>query len=533
MIIRKKFRPVLAAAALIVPQFLVMAAEEQAEILFQENFANTDSVKKWTSCPGMKYIHDGGPNGSGCVKFSYNTLQNSLSSIQLDLKKARCRGLILEAMMKSDNLSKPKFDYLGPKLMIHLKSPYSEVWQDQSKRYGTYDWQKFTTFIRVPANAEKLDLVLGLQGCTGSVSVAAIKITMIPETENYSVPAAESAPLRKTTKYRGVMSGAALGDADIMELGQVWHANLMRFQLSNPQRRNLTTPELLNAWLDEELARLDKVLPLCRKYGVRILIDLHSGPGMSQDELLHNELSWTIASQNMLVAAWEKMAARYKDNPDIWGYDILNEPRENNYIYQPGGALDWNRLAERVAKAIRAVDPVKPVIIEPAMWGSPAGLEAFKPVNVSNVIYSIHFYGPGEFTHQGVHGRPAGINYPGMIGGKKWDKEELRKALAPVREFQQKYQVPVYIGEFSVARWAPGGELWLKDVIDIFEEYGWDWTYHAFREYHGWSVEHGESQSDNSLKKTTPRKEVLLNYFSRNIPVTQKTGTDPLSDISR
>jgi hypothetical protein len=118
-------------------------------------------------------------------------------------------------------------------------------------------------------------------------------------------------------------------------------------------------------------------------------------------------------------------------------------------------------------------------------------------------------------------------------GGKKWDKEELRKALAPVREFQQKYQVPVYIGEFSVARWAPGGELWLKDVIDIFEEYGWDWTYHAFREYHGWSVEHGESQSDNSLKKTTPRKEVLLNYFSRNIPVTQKTGTDPLSDISR
>ena len=45
-------------------------------------------------------------------------------------------------------------------------------------------------------------------------------------------------------------------------------------------------------------------------------------------------------------------------------------------------------------------------------------------------------------------------------------------------------------GEFSVAVWAPGGAAYLDDLVSIFEEYGWDWTYHAFREWEGWSLEH-------------------------------------------
>lgn len=35
-----------------------------------------------------------------------------------------------------------------------------------------------------------------------------------------------------------------------------------------------------------------------------------------------------------------------------------------------------------------------------------------------------------------------------------------------------------------------GADRYLADVIDLFEEYGWDWSYHAFREWAGWSVEH-------------------------------------------
>ena len=104
------------------------------------------------------------------------------------------------------------------------------------------------------------------------------------------------------------------------------------------------------------------------------------------------------------------------------------------------------------------------------------------------MIYQVHMYVPGEFTHQGVYGSSTGVRYPGKIGATEWNKEQLRKVLQPVREFQLAYNVHIYVGEFSAIRWAPGDSAYryLKDCIELFEEYGWDWTYHAYREWDGW-----------------------------------------------
>ena len=45
--------------------------------------------------------------------------------------------------------------------------------------------------------------------------------------------------------------------------------------------------------------------------------------------------------------------------------------------------------------------------------------------------------------------------------------------------------MPYYIGEFSVVCWAPegSGEQYLRDVMELFEQRGWSWSYHAFREF--------------------------------------------------
>ncbi|NLE54436.1 MAG: glycoside hydrolase, partial [Lentisphaerae bacterium] len=55
------------------------------------------------------------------------------------------------------------------------------------------------------------------------------------------------------------------------------------------------------------------------------------------------------------------------------------------------------------------------------------------------------------------------------------------------------------------------------DCIAIFEEYGWDWTYHAFRESPIWSVEM-TGTVDKAVPATadTPRKRVLLEGFKNN-----------------
>ena len=87
-----------------------------------------------------------------------------------------------------------------------------------------------------------------------------------------------------------------------------------------------------------------------------------------------------------------------------------------------------------------------------------------------------------------------------------------------MRAFQEKYGAKIYVGEFSAVCWAPGAEKYLEDAISVFEEYGWDWTYHAFREWPGWSVEH-QGQSDNDLVPVadTPRKRALLGGFRRGV----------------
>jgi len=157
--------------------------------------------------------------------------------------------------------------------------------------------------------------------------------------------------------------------------------------------------------------------------------------------------------------------------------------------------------------------------VEPADWGGPGGLENLLPIPVSNVVYSVHMYLPHAFTHQNVHGKTPAYVYPGEIQGKRWDKTELEAALRPVIEFQKRYNVHMYIGEFSAIRWAPEGSAtrYLRDLIEIFEKHEWDWSYHAFREWHGWSVEHGEDPKDTRpAGKETDRQRLLCDWLAKN-----------------
>ncbi len=139
-------------------------------------------------------------------------------------------------------------------------------------------------------------------------------------------------------------------------------------------------------------------------------------------------------------------------------------------------------------------------------------------------------YLPHAFTHQGVFGAGKAYRYPGEIDGKRWDKAQLEAALKPVVEFQQRYNVHMYVGEFSAIRWAPDGSAcrYLKDLIDIFEAHGWDWSYHAFREWDGWSVEHGPDPKDHGRAKSpTDREQLLRSWFAQNLKPAGKSDTVP------
>jgi len=172
----------------------------------------------------------------------------------------------------------------------------------------------------------------------------------------------------------------------------------------------------------------------------------------------------------------------------------------------------WN-LQYRAAELIRAIDPETPISVE-SEWGDlPKPFEWLCPLPMSNIIYQVHMYAPSEFTHQRVGaGHDGKCSCPGTLkDGKRIEKDDLRRELQPVRDFQLRYGARILVGEFSAAVWAEGADRWLKDVISIFDEYGWDWTYHAFREAECWSLEHeGTSWSDVKPSADNPRKRVVL-----------------------
>jgi endoglucanase len=251
-----------------------------------------------------------------------------------------------------------------------------------------------------------------------------------------------------------------------------------------------------------------------------VVLDLHSPPGgtptvsgyVGSDTGLFTNKS----AQAKFVDVWQLMARRYRDSKVIWGYDLANEPVEGEVAQ---GCDDWQALATRAARAIREIDSVHALIVEPAPWGGPESIDNLEPLPLPGVVYSVHVYQPHQFTHQGVHGPSNRLRYPGEINGKFWDKDRLRGALQPVIDWQRDYGVHVYIGEFSAIRWAPDDSAYryLKDCIDLFEENGWDWSYHAFREWDGWSVEHGPDKSDHARSLTpTSREKLLREWFGKN-----------------
>lgn len=499
---------------------------QRGEIVFQTDFETEESRAAFTKNPAAQWIQ---LEGRGfCLKVTVPPDRASASNmIQMPLDLTRYRGcrLLWECLAKAEEVTKPPASYLGVKFMCHYQSPsQGPFWRNQDNVFGTFDWKKLQFIVPVAEDVTTGYILLGLQSCAGTAYFDDIKITVAKLTPPpRPQPPENPGPVFKghnLPRLRGVMSPNRFNEEDLRVLGEEWNANVIRWQMTRNWGRPNTDRDLdeYDQWLWGKLEELDKALEACRRYRIKVVVDMHSPPGgryeNSELAIFHEK-----KYQEHWIALWEQIARRYKGNPVIWGYDLVNEPVQN-FPPREEGVLDYLEGQERCAQAIRAIDPNVPIFIEANEWDSPAGFMELQPVRVSNAIYQVHMYVPGQYTHQGVGRNPGEytpVAYPGLINGTEWNKERLRKVLAPVREFQLAYNVHIFVGEFSAIRWAPGAAQYLRDCIELFEEYGWDWTYHAYREWEGWSLEHGPNREDRQpTKEPTDRKLVVLNWFAQN-----------------
>jgi aryl-phospho-beta-D-glucosidase BglC (GH1 family) len=318
--------------------------------------------------------------------------------------------------------------------------------------------------------------------------------------------------------FRGTMINPHLTADDFRVLAS-WKANHIRWQLlwggDGHPADNATVAEY-EAWLDSALNQFDLMLPVLRELGLNILLDLHTSPG-GRDPKLNWRMFNEKQFQDQFLSVWEMMANRYKNESIIMGYDLVNEPDDRDVI---PGLMNWHDLASTTTQRIRAIDPQRSIIVEAPPGSGPNTLPNFEPIPFDNVIYSFHMYEPTKFTFQNLRTNDTPpVYYPGTFDGKMWNKEQLRALMQPNVDWQKTHNVSIHIGEFSAIRWAPGNSTanYLSDLIDLFEENGWTWNYHAFREWQGWDVEMiGDMNNPRRSPVPTDRQLVLLKWFEQN-----------------
>ena len=59
-------------------------------------------------------------------------------------------------------------------------------------------------------------------------------------------------------------------------------------------------------------------------------------------------------------------------------------------------------------------------------------------------------------------------------------------------------------------------EAWLRDQMDLYEQYGWSWAYWAFREWDVMNIERTADAADKVNRPDTPLLRLFKTYFAQN-----------------
>jgi endoglucanase len=494
----------------------------KGDIILQHNFDGTAEQTIWNLTLGPLIQLVTTDRGNQALRIERKQQNGSSTTVPIQLPAFTLRGckIRIQALVKAENVTTPPNSWNGIKIMLYTKDSKGENYPQQNLPQGTFNWRMADYTASIPDDVQQARLILGLEAVTGTVWFDDLQIIVYspPRPRPPTPPTGPPYKGHSLSRLRGAMIGTNLKEQDFRDIGS-WNANHIRWQLmwNGFPHTPADTGDIpaYEAWLESALKQLDSMLPVCRQLGLHILVDLHTPPGGRNSEnqwpLFHEK-----RFQDTFLTAWEKIARRYKNESIIWGYDLVNEPTDNTVV---DGVRDWRDLAITAVQRIRAIDSEHAIIIEASPGGGLSSLPDLEPLPFNKLVYSFHMYEPGQFTHQNVYNDIPPIAYPGIINGKMWNKDQIRRVMQPVLDWQRDYNVHIYIGEFSAIRWAPGDSArdYLADVIDLFEENGWDWAYHAFREWPGWSVEHtGDKNNTQRATEPTNRQKLLMDWFKKN-----------------
>jgi hypothetical protein len=213
---------------------------------------------------------------------------------------------------------------------------------------------------------------------------------------------------------------------------------------------SLAPPDDLFLWLD-------RAIDWAAARGIYVVLDMHGAPGrQSKDHCSGqegvNRFFFDDANIERAEKIWAQIATRYRDRPEVAGYDLLNEPI---------GAPDQGTLyvvQDRLYRAIRSVDAKHLIFIEDGYKGLDEMPDP-RVVGWKNTVLSIHTY-----------------NFAAKKPQDQYD--HLSQLTAKMLKAQRTLGVPFYVGEFNTPH---GDERTVATFCATMQEHGWSWTIWTYK----------------------------------------------------
>jgi endoglucanase len=202
--------------------------------------------------------------------------------------------------------------------------------------------------------------------------------------------------------------------------------------------------------------------------GLMPILDFHEFGAMGQDPLGNKE---------RFLATWKQIGERYRNRPNEVIFEILNEP---NRELTPEL---WNQFHSEALAIIRGTNPSRTVIIGPAFWNSIEYLDKLElPEKDRDIIVTVHYYRPMEFTHQGASWArlqdKVGVEWKATPEEKQAVINDFEKA----QVWAKKHERPLFLGEFGAYDKADMDfrARYVSFVARQAEKMGWSWAYWQF-----------------------------------------------------
>ncbi len=153
-----------------------------------------------------------------------------------------------------------------------------------------------------------------------------------------------------------------------------------------------------------DFSRLDWVVEECSERELYVILDMHGAVGY-QSDAPHNGKKGSVGLyadteqgerfRELTDELWTAIAMRFKDNPAVAMYDLLNEPMCDVEAGEIERRINNEMIYTRLYNTVRAVDGNHIITME-AIWTAIALPMAWTK-GWDNVVYQVHFYNNSNF----------------------------------------------------------------------------------------------------------------------------------------